>query len=87
MFHAVFSRLLSVATVLTLLVFAASAGLQPEPALASPGVAPDLSVRELTNERKALSWASSPKWVVSSDVLKVRLLQSEGTTSPEEKHG
>ena len=40
MFHALFSRL-SVATVLTLLVLAASASIQPETALASPGVGPD----------------------------------------------
>jgi hypothetical protein len=42
MFHSVFSRLLTVATVLTLLVFSASAGLQPAPAFASPEVGPDL---------------------------------------------
>ena len=52
MVHNVFSRLLSLMTVLTLLVLAASATLQPEAALASPGVTADLldSGSSLTNE-------------------------------------
>ena len=41
MVHSVFSRFLSVATVLTLLAFAASTGLQPATTLASPEVGPD----------------------------------------------
>jgi hypothetical protein len=41
-FHPVVSRLLSVATVLTLVGFAASADLQPASALASPGESADL---------------------------------------------
>ncbi len=41
MAHSVCSRLLSVATVLTLVMFAASADLQPEPALASPAESAD----------------------------------------------
>src|SRR5215213_5501793 len=42
MFHSVISRILSVATVLTLVLFAANAGLQPAPALASPGISAPL---------------------------------------------
>jgi len=41
MFHVLFSRL-SVATVVTLLVFVVSASLQPAAALASPGVTAEL---------------------------------------------
>ena len=42
MFHSVFRRVVCVVTVLTLLLFGLTAGLQPAPAVASPGVAPDL---------------------------------------------